>query len=233
MPTPTPSRTASSLPQSALDAPLRLFFGGSFDPPHLGHTQLPKGVLDQLNQPQAWLIYVPAARSPHKQEAPSPDRARLDMLDLALAETDRCMIWDTELQRSQQHPKQPSYWAETWDTVRSCCTFGMNRFLIGADQARSMHRWHRYETIWQDAIVMLRGKHDDPGQLIEALKATGAWDAHQLDHWHDSIVQIELVDASSTAIRAKLHTPETRKNPIAGLDDRVHDYILKNGLYLD
>ncbi|MAO19278.1 MAG: hypothetical protein CMJ35_14690 [Phycisphaerae bacterium] len=233
MPHSPSSRIASRLPQPALDAPFRLFFGGSFDPPHLGHITLPQRVLEQIDQPQAWMIYVPAAQSPHKSQAPSPDQARLDMLETAMGDAERCLIWDTELRRAKDQPGEPSYWADTWQTVRSRCPHGLNRFLIGADQARSMHRWHQYETIWKDSIVMLRGKHDDPGQLIEALRATGAWDAHQLDHWHDAIVQVELVDASSTDIRAKLRTPETRKNPIAGLDDRVQDYILEHGLYRD
>ena len=153
------------------------------------------------------------------------------MLDIMLDDTDRCVIWDIELRRAKQQPGQPSYWVDTWDRVGSLASTGNDRYLIGADQARSMHRWHRYESIWKDALVMLRGEHDDPERLMESLAQTGAWDDAQLEHWRRSIVLVEMIDASSTTIRAKLAQPETRKNPIAGLDDRVHDFILKRGLY--
>lgn len=224
-------RIVDRLPPRVLASPFRLFFGGSFDPPHIGHARLPSGVLADVGGPDAWLVYVPAARSPHKETSPAPDHHRLAMLRIALRGLGRCVIWDTELRRAEEQPGKPSYWAQTWETVRTVCGEGTSRFLIGADQARSMHRWHRYESFWRDALVMLRGGHDEPGALLEALEQTGAWSAEALSHWRDAVVSVPLVDASSTHIRAQLSEPGARKNPIAGLDDRVHDYILEHGLY--
>jgi len=215
----------------ALKASLRIFFGGTFDPPHSAHFELPHRVREELDSPDAWLIYVPAAQSPHKDIAPTPDHHRVAMLEIALGNRERCVIWDTELARTQYHPDKPSFWADTWDTVNAAGSLGDNRFLIGADQALAMHRWHRFESIWRDAIVMMRDEHEAPRQLIEALAETGAWDQEQLAHWRASIVRVPMIDASSTHIRAMLRDPETRKNPIATLDDRVHQYILEHSLY--
>ncbi len=107
-----------------------------------------------------------------------------------------------------------------------------DRFLIGADQALSMHRWFRFEQFWRDAIVVLRDEQDDPDSLIDALQALGVWTVHDLKHWRSQIEQVPMIDASSTSIRSSLAAPERRENPIAGLDDRVQKYILDNGLYL-
>ena len=94
-----------------------------------------------------------------------------------------------------------------------------------------MHRWHKYESFWRDALVMLRDLHDSPEQLIESMRALGVWDQSALEHWQYRIIRVPLIDASSTQIRSALRDPQRRENPIAGLDDRVHEYILEHGLY--
>ena len=96
-----------------------------------------------------------------------------------------------------------------------------------------MHRWRDYESFWQDAIVMLRDEHDDPVQLINALGALNAWSDEELDRWSSMICPVPMIDASSTLIRSALSEPTKRENPIVGLDDRVHEYILEHGLYRD
>ena len=45
-----------------------LVFGGTFDPPHRAHVQLPALVARQLGCGR--IIYIPAAQSPLKSEAP-------------------------------------------------------------------------------------------------------------------------------------------------------------------
>lgn len=219
------------LPEDLETAPLRLFFGGSFDPPHLGHVSLPGGVTAQLGVPSAPILFVPAARSPHKADVPTPSFHRLAMLGLALDKTRNAWIWSEEIDRAERDPDIPSYWATTWEIVRDRYPNGRNRFLIGADQAVSMHRWYRFESIWQDAVVILRDEHDDPELLMESLGALGVWDEDQLEHWRAQVCAVPVLDVSSTQVRNALRDPATRENPIAGLDDRVHEYILKHRLY--
>lgn len=231
--TPEIQRHHRTIPLSpiASTGALRLFFGGSFDPPHLGHTRLPPMVLAAMGSQPARIVYVPAARSPHKHTRPIASHHRLAMLALAVAQIPDAEIWEQELSDAPLNPDQPSYWADTWAIVQSMHLPGTNRFLIGADQALSMHRWHRYSEYWQDAVVMLRAQRDNPDTLIERLDALGVWSSKQLEHWRSLVVPVETIDASSTAIRDALGNPSRRKNPIAGLDDRVHQYILEHGLY--
>lgn len=226
------SQTPTSLPIRAGDARLRLFFGGSFDPPHIGHTSLPQRVRVELNEPDALLIYVPAARSPHKQEAPTDDDHRMAMLKLSIVSVPNTMIWTEEIDRAANAITEPSYWVDSWLGVISMGLPGKNRFIIGTDQALSMHRWHRYEEFWRDAIVILRDQQSNRDRFINSMHALGVWSAQDLDHWNERTVITPMTDASSTSIRAMLRDPLRRENPIAGLDDRVHHYILQHGLYL-
>ncbi|MCW5776185.1 MAG: hypothetical protein KIS87_07100 [Phycisphaeraceae bacterium] len=57
------------------DAPGVLLFGGTFDPPHRGHTEPAAAARDAMMPPGSWLVFVPAARSPHKSAAPATSRA--------------------------------------------------------------------------------------------------------------------------------------------------------------
>ncbi len=209
-----------------------LFFGGSFDPPHLGHADLPRRVCVALGVPDALMVYVPAARSPLKDARPTAASHRVAMLGLQLASVAGSMVWTEEIERAARHPDQPSYWTETWETARAHFGAQQAGYLIGADQALSMHRWRDYESIWKDAVVMLRDEHDDPEQLIGSLSRTGVWSDSELGHWRSHIVRFPMMDISSTRIRQTLADTATRENPIAGLDDRVHDYILRHKLYL-
>ncbi len=223
-------RIISDLP-SVQQCPSILFFGGSFDPPHEGHRTLPDLVSDASPCSFDGIVFAPAAQSPHKGEAPTSSQHRLEMLGLAIRSCQKIRIWTTELDRSNDTKSTPSYWFDTWNTVRSSRPDAPDRFLIGADQALAMHRWHKYECFWHDALVMLRDEQDAPEQLIESMRALNVWDKSAREQWKNRIVRVPLIDASSTKIRSALRDPDRRENPIAGLDDRVHEYILEHGLY--
>jgi len=154
------------------------------------------------------------------------------MLKLGLREYSESWIWPQELTDFQSNPDKPNYWANTWALVREQNFKGTNRFLIGADQAVQMHRWHRYTEFWQDAIVMLRAQTDSLDALLEQLIQTHAWNKQDIEHWRSRVLVLDPVEASSSAIREALSDPTRRQNPINALDQSVHTYILEHGLYL-
>lgn len=222
------------LPDRIRRAPALLLFGGSFDPPHLGHTALPAAAARALAQRQNLkptdvpVVYVPAARSPHKDHAPTPDHHRCAMLRAATADLDHpTHIWEQELADSTLNPGAPSYWADTWAILKRLRPGAPDRFLIGADQAHAMHRWHRFAEFWRDALVVLRGS-DTPDTLIDTLRATSAWTDDDLDHWRNACIHAPLVDCASSDIRAAL-AQGTR--PDDCLAPAVLDYITREALY--
>lgn len=86
-------------------------YGGSFNPPHLGHLAAAKAAMAALELDR--LVFIPAGVPPHKDLAPSsPDRAqRLEMTRIAadqLLMPASTEVWDTEL-----HREGKSYTADT------------------------------------------------------------------------------------------------------------------------
>lgn len=215
------------MPPCVRDASRVLFFGGSFDPPHAGHVTLPFEVARRWwGGAGAWVVYVPAARSPHKHHEPGPDRHRVEMLRLALRGRRRWWVWTQELDDAGLNADEPSYWADTWAMARGAFGTRERAFLIGTDQALAMHRWRRYRMFWRDALVMRRG--DEPVEGFRAaMGETGAWTGPELDHWVSRLVETPTVDASSTAIRAAWG----RGGSAPGEIPAVKRYALGHGLY--
>ncbi len=212
-----------------LTRPKILFFGGSFDPVHIGHSTLPFDAACRLWGEEGWgVVYVPAVQSPHKDSAPTADEHRLAMLRIAIRGQLDASIWMHEINRGGE----VSFWADTWAVVRERLPDADSRFLIGTDQAVAMHRWSRYRAFWRSAVVVMRDR-DSVDELIEAMRQTRAWSVADLGDWRSMVVRTELVDASSTTIRAELGGDAKRKTRIEGLDPGVHDYILEHDLYRD
>ena len=222
-----------------------LLFGGSFDPPHMGHVRLAIAARAALGagEPclETWLVYVPAARSPHKPDAPeASDEDRLAMLRLATADLDRVAIWTDEIDRAragEDDAPAPSYMIDTLRRARSVLRDDVEiRLLIGADQAVSFDRWREPRRIIALAqpVVMLREPTETTGALIREMEATGAWTPEELDRWARWVVPVALDPASATAVRAALHGPRTGATGLDGLlDERVLAYIERRGLYRD
>jgi len=222
------------LPDPVLRAPTLLLFGGSFDPPHIGHTTLPVTAATtlaqrtNLNPSDIPIVYVPAARSPHKQHTPTPDHHRGAMLRAALTDLDHpTHIWEQELADANLNPNEPSYWADTWAILQTMRPTSNDRFLIGADQAKAMHRWHRYPEYWRSALVVLRDI-DSPDSLIDDLRNTNAWSDDDLNHWRRACVSAPLIDCASSTIRAQL---AQGNDPSPCLAPKVLDYIKRESLY--
>ena len=88
--------------------PRRLgLFGGSFDPVHMGHLHVAR--VAQRARDLERVVFVPAARPPHKLErALAPGADRLAMLRLAIAGEPSWTVSDVELRR-----EGPSYTVQT------------------------------------------------------------------------------------------------------------------------
>lgn len=223
-----------------------VLYGGTFDPPHRAHVELPRAVLDALHargDGPAWLLYVPAAVSPFKTgAAPSADAGhRVAMLRLATAPgkaDPRTSVWTDEIDRAAASPG-PSYSIDT--ARRAMAALGPAprprlRWLMGADQAAALHRWREGRALAHVAeplVVLRRGQGgaaggETPARLVGELAATGAWDDAELDAWLGRMLALPLIDAASSEIRAALAAGAAGH---AALDADVAAYIARHGLY--
>jgi len=194
--------------------PVVMLFGGTFDPPHLGHVQLPQRVRSLLEAREdcagaAWIVYVPAATSPHKNERPTAaDDDRVAMLQIASRGVERAAIWVDEIARSKGSGR-PSFTVETLERARAWLDARGDaatklRLLIGADQASAFHRWREPRRIIElaEPVVMTRGENgSDPALILATLRATGFWSASEVEEWGGRIVPVGRIDASATEIR--------------------------------
>ena len=136
-------------------------FGGSFDPPHLGHVLCATYALSVAEPDAVWVLPV----HQHPWHKPlSPFAQRLELARLAFAPLSRVEVRDDE-----QH--NPSGY--TWDLLDHLDTLhpGTSWMLIGgSDTARDLPRWHRGGELARRVSIIpvpRRGFDADPAALPE------------------------------------------------------------------
>ena len=193
-------------------------YGGSFNPPHIGHIQAAKQAVEVLNLDK--LLVIPAGIAPHKDmpdNTPTP-RHRLDMLRLTLADCPEIEVSDLEVNR-----EGPSY---TWETIQHLKKMYPEACLIlfmGTDMFLSIESWKNPEFILENATlgVFYRGNKGE-SQAIEAKKAELEAQGAKVE-----LVQNVVIPISSTQMRRLL----AFRCAGAFLPEGVLDYIREHRLY--
>ena len=193
-------------------------YGGTFNPPHIGHIQAAKAAITALSLDR--LILIPDRIAPHKvlpSGSPSPEQ-RLQMLRIAVSGSDRMEVSELELNR-----EGPSYTYQTILQMKQLHPDAELVLLMGTDMFLSFHTWRNPEIILENASlgVFYRGEKGEAA-AIEAKKA----EMEQLGH-SIYLVRNEVVNISSTQMRRLLAFR------CAGefLPEGVLDYIREHRLY--
>jgi nicotinate-nucleotide adenylyltransferase len=127
-------------------------FGGSFDPPHVGHVLAASWVLSTHDVDA--LVVVPVFAHPFgKDMTPYPHRRR--MCELAFSTLSRAHVSDIEARLGGA-----SYTVRTLEALRSEASL---RLIVGTDIIDDIPRWKEGHRIAELAplIVVGRGGHDD------------------------------------------------------------------------
>ena len=212
------------------DATHVVLFGGTFDPPHQAHTllaDLARRDLERQRCCTAWLVFVPAARSPHKDDAPhATDTQRVEMLRLATKGMEQCAVWTDELDRARND--EPSFWLTTLQRAREFLGGRTLSFIIGADQAAHFHRWRKPRAMLEVAepIVLPRQPITTATSLRAAMEEAAFWSEVELDAWAERMIELDAVLAASTEVREAEGAPtRTLVHPA------VAEYARANNLY--
>ncbi|MBL8963879.1 MAG: nicotinate-nicotinamide nucleotide adenylyltransferase [Phycisphaeraceae bacterium] len=210
-----------------------ILVGGTFDPPHRGHANLAEAARRSLGLDGAWLVFVPAGRSPFKQGvAPgTPAHHRVAMVRRAVAGLRRSSVWTDEVDRQEEGV--PSFWVETLRRVRSLVGEDRPvRFLIGADQACGFHRWREPREVLglAEATVLPRGECSTAEQLGAALRASGFWSQDDIERWKSRLVRVGVDGVSSSRVR-ELLSRGLFDEAAEFLDPGVLGYAREHGLY--
>lgn len=168
----SPAPAASASGSSA--APRVAFFGGSFDPPHLGHLAIARAACTALKLDR--VLFAPVAAQPLKPRGSSAsfaDRAAMTRLAIAGESAFELSLLDapsTALASTSSAPKEPpNYTLETLERLRAQLPASAALFcLIGADSFLTLRRWHRAAEIPFAAALIVAAR---PGQSLEDLAA--------------------------------------------------------------
>ena len=193
-------------------------YGGTFNPPHVGHLQAAQAAVTALGLTK--LLLIPDRIAPHKQiptGSPTPEQ-RLEMLGIAASNLEALEVSDIELKR-----EGPSYSYITVEQLREAYPHAELVLLMGTDMFLSFLSWKNPERILRNASlgVFYRGEKGERSAIeakkaeMEALGATVY------------LVENEVINISSTQMRRLLAFR------CAGqlLPEGVLDYIREHKLY--
>lgn len=197
-----------------------VLFGGTFDPIHSGHLQVAQFASKQLHADE--LIFIPAGRSPHKQDKPVSGTHRYAMIECAIQDHENFSVSDCELQRPE-----PSY---TLDTVlefrRRFGNHAILCWLIGADQLEDFEKWYRVTDLLEQCKVCVMYRAGYPKPDFRRFK--GIFPHSQIEALEKNVIPTPLIDLNSTEIRQKLTAGIV---PVNALPEKVISYIKENRLY--
>ncbi len=193
-------------------------FGGTFNPPHVGHLQAAQFACEVLRLDK--VLLVPGAQMPHKAaDANDPAPAqRLEMLRLATIACDMLEPSDIEIRR-----EGVSY---TWETVlhmRRQNPHAKLYLILGSDSFLKIAQWNNCQEIFSNAtlVVLQRGEKDERSAIAameRTLREMGA----------DTVVLDNPVCAIASSDLRRLIAfgciPEYISDPVA-------QYIRQHGFY--
>lgn len=190
-------------------------YGGSFNPPHLGHIRGAVYAKEKLGLDK--LLLIPAGLPPHKELASgSPTaRQRLEMVRLAAEGIPGVEISDMELLRPGK-----SYTYQTVEALREIYPGDELILIMGTDMYLCFENWTYPERIIAhcELAVLYRGEKGERQRLLEHREKIG---------YPCRFLENPVTDISSTQIRRMLRLG------CAGefLNEKVAAYIRANSLY--
>ncbi|MBQ6397494.1 MAG: nicotinate (nicotinamide) nucleotide adenylyltransferase [Oscillospiraceae bacterium] len=170
-------------------------YGGSFNPPHLGHVEAARTVAAVLAPDR--LLIVPASVPPHKALADGSPTAqqRLELCRLAFADIPGAEISEIELRREGK-----SYSYDTVRLLREENPDAQLTLVVGTDMLLSFEKWYQFRYLLENcALAVLAREEDD----LDELRTAAAY----LRESYDADVTVlphEPIAISSETIRERL-----------------------------
>ncbi|MGZ9167030.1 MAG: nicotinate-nucleotide adenylyltransferase [Anaerolineales bacterium] len=205
-------RYTASMPREQIG-----LFGGTFDPPHLGHLILASEAYSQLGLDR--LLWILTPDPPHKQDQViTAVEHRLAMVNLAIKDNPKFELSRVELDRPGPH-----YTLDTVESIAEKYPQADITPIIGGDSLRDLPTWHKpkellYACHWV-GVMRRPGEEPDLQELERELPGISS--------------KIHYVDAPLLEIASR----EIRSRVAAGRPYRyyvptpVFEYINEHHLY--
>ena len=158
-------------------------FGGTFDPPHLGHVAAVTAALASLRLDE---LVVTVAGDPQGKDAPvAPAAVRLEMARAAFASIPGVVVSDLEVTRHG-----PTYTIDTIEALRAERPGDELVVVVGADAAASLPAWHRASELAELVTIAVVPREDRGAAVPRGFVGC--------------VVAMAPVDCSSTQVRAAI-----------------------------
>ncbi len=191
----------------------RGIFGGSFDPPHMGHLIIAQAMANHLELDI--ITWVPARTPPHKDSTKlSSAEHRYGMTELAISGNPLF-----EISAIEMNSDQPPWTKFLLERFRQDFPEDELYLIIGGDSLTEFHTWRDYRELWRLAIIVVAKR---PGEDFSRV------DQEILDNV--KIVDTPLIEISATGIR---HMVAEGKSIRYLVSEEVRNFIEQQQLYHD
>jgi nicotinate-nucleotide adenylyltransferase len=191
-------------------------FGGSFNPPHVGHTILAENIREQLSLDK--VLFIPSGKHPLKDDISVQNAEhRLNMARLAFEKDPHFEVSDIEIEKAKRGITN-----YTVDTLIDLYNQFKDDFIkiyliVGIDNLIEFPQWKNPHKLFliSEVIVMNR-----PGFLVQDVSDEFSRKARY--------VSVPMLEISSTDIRFRVQEGKTIKYLV---EPEVEEYIIKHNLF--
>lgn len=195
-------------------------FGGTFNPPHLGHKRLAESIFEEVGLDK--ILIIPTAMPPHKQGNDlASEEDRLMMCSLLFNEA-YCEVSTLELKRGGK-----SYTVDTVSELKRLYPDDELFLIIGSDMLLSFHRWYCYEEILESVTLCVATREN-----VISVDVLKSYVGQSLGLDEDKVIfsSVKAFECSSTEIR-KLIKEDDKADGLISQD--LYQFISDRGLYTD
>ncbi len=194
-------------------------FGGTFDPPHLGHLILASEAHWQLNLDQVYWVLTP--NPPHKlRQTITSTEHRLQMVELAIASDPRFSLSTVDVNRLPPH-----YAVDTMRLLLAAQPGVEWFYLMGSDSVNELNTWHdpvQFLHSCDFLAVMLRS-----GDTLDRTALASIYPELEAKL---KVLTTPTIEISASEIRKRTQLGEEFRYFVP---DTVYEYIKMHKLYLD
>jgi len=193
-------------------------YGGTFDPPHIGHVSAARAAVSRLGLDK--LLLIPTSTPPHKALAQGSlsARERLEMTALCAAGIPNAEASDIELRRGGK-----SYTADTVASLREQYPDARFYLLMGTDMFLSIEQWRDFDGLIRRVTPAVFPRAGGDRESVAAFAAS----LREKYGAETELVPHEPVEISSTEVRALLPFRRGREY----LSPEVYAYIIRKRAY--
>src|SRR5512147_1710565 len=164
-------------------------FGGTFNPPHLGHFIVAERVREELGLGK--IILIPSSISPHKQNSATTEpHYRMEMTQLAALRQQFFEASTIEIDRGGV-----SFTVDTLEELTRLHKEDTLHLLVGMDNVPDFGSWKNPDRIAELARIVVMTR---PGFSMDGMPATLRGKA--------TVCQVPEIGISSRDIRERVHT---------------------------